>query len=537
MSTSVKLLLLLSSLFFSVSAEENNKVATIEEGKVHYIIQTLKNLKGLRENKDGHYILGIYGKAQKLISSFHSNVSSSTLSKKIIIETIDADTPAERLTAIFVTKHNIDLIEAINDRFPQSLIITDGQVGRDQQMVSLIINKGQLSIKINRENLLIRGFKISNSLLNFAGNREDLSSKLLDQENYLKALFLNSQDQEEKLAELKHQHQLSNNKLNQIKIELNDKIIQLQENEEQLLQEHSQLEQLQQQQKDAQALINTNKENISKQKQLIKIKQKYLDQQEKDFLKLNENVISNKVLLKQQLEELEKQNDVIAAKEKTITGQKVLLNVIGTFTLVALILIYFVFYLYKTRKRANEGLIALNEQLYELATTDGMTKLFNRRHFIESAQVQEKQLERNKSSYIVLMIDIDHFKKINDSYGHAMGDVAIVYIADILNENLREYDIVGRIGGEEFAMMLPDCKLDVAINIAERLRNRIADSKITFQDNAINLTVSIGLTSLDKKDKDFNQVLQRADEALYQAKDSGRNKVVVLQANIDQASS
>jgi diguanylate cyclase (GGDEF)-like protein len=528
----VKLLFLLSLLFFSVAAKETNKVTTIEEGKAHYIIQTFKHLKGLKENKDGHYVLGIYGKAQELISSFHKKVSSSTLSKKIIIENINKYTPAESLTAIFVTKANIKSIGTINKRFPQALVITDGSVDRKQQMVSLVLNKGQLNVKINRENLLSRGFNVSNSFLNFAGNREDLSSKLQDQESYLKTLLLNSQEQEKKLVELNQQQQLSNNKLNEIRRELNEKTIQLKESEEQLLQEHSQLKQLQQQQENAQELIDANKVNIVEQKQLIKIKQQYLEQQEEELSKLNEDVVSNKILLKQQLGELEKQSDVIAAKEKTISGQKLLLTVIGTFALVAMILIYFVFYLYKTRKRANEDLTSLNKQLYELATTDGMTKLFNRRHFIESAQVQEKQLKRKKSSYIVLMIDIDHFKNINDSYGHAMGDVAIIYIADILKENLREYDIVGRIGGEEFAMMLPDCKLDVAINIAERLRKRIADSKITFQNNAINLTVSIGLTSLNSKDKDFNQVLQRADEALYQAKESGRNKVVTLQENV-----
>ncbi|KGJ92875.1 YfiR/HmsC family protein [Colwellia psychrerythraea] len=524
----VRFLLLLSFIYFSVSAKETNNVITIEDGKVHYILQTFKHLTGLRENRDDHYVLGIYGKAQDLISSFHKKVSTSTLSKKIIIETIDEQTPPERLTAIFVTKKHIDSIEVINKRFPQSLIITDGQVDREQQMVSLVVNKGQVTLKINRENLLIRGFKVSNSLLDFAGNREDLSSKLLDQENYLRTLFLNSQEQEKKLVKLNHQHHLSNNKLNKIKLELNDKIIQLQKNEGLLLQEHSQLKVLQQQKKNDQELINSNKISISKQKQLITTKQQYLEKQKDELLNLNENVISNQILLKQQLEEITKKNDVITAKEKTITSQKLLLYIIGTFTLVAIILIYFVFYLYKTRKRANKNLIALNDQLYELAITDGMTQLFNRRHFIESAQVQEKQLKRNKSSYIVLMIDIDHFKNVNDSYGHAMGDAAIIYIADILKENLREYDIAGRIGGEEFVMMLPECKLDVAIKIAERLRKRIADSEIIFQNNTINLTISIGLTSLNIKDKDFDQVLQRADDALYQAKESGRNKVVVL---------
>ena len=124
------------------------------------------------------------------------------------------------------------------------------------------------------------------------------------------------------------------------------------------------------------------------------------------------------------------------------------------------------------------------------------------------------------------MIDIDHFKDVNDNYGHAAGDQVIINIANILKDNLREYDIVGRLGGEEFCMFLPNIEIDVATGIAERVRNKVAELTTAFKSHSITITVSIGLTVIKDAEVSINNILRRADKALYQAKNSGRNKVI-----------
>ena len=178
------------------------------------------------------------------------------------------------------------------------------------------------------------------------------------------------------------------------------------------------------------------------------------------------------------------------------------------------------------QKKANKELSRLNEQLYELATTDSMTQLFNRRHFIESAQRQISQIQRTNVDGAMLMLDIDNFKSVNDTFGHAIGDKAIIKIASILKDNLREYDIVGRVGGEEYAMLLSPCEFDVANKIAKRLIDKVANLEISHQQNSIKLTISIGLTMVKKEDEDIDKALRRADIALYKAKSTGKNKVV-----------
>jgi diguanylate cyclase (GGDEF)-like protein len=191
------------------------------------------------------------------------------------------------------------------------------------------------------------------------------------------------------------------------------------------------------------------------------------------------------------------------------------------------VFVYSILRLVLMQKKANKELSRLNEQLYELATTDSMTQLFNRRHFIESAQRQIIQLQRTGAYGAMLMIDIDDFKGVNDSFGHAMGDECIANVASILKDNLREYDLVGRVGGEEYAMLLSQCELDRASQIAERLREKIADMSVSHQQDTINITISIGLTMIQKGENEIDKALQTADIALYKAKSMGKNRVVI----------
>jgi diguanylate cyclase (GGDEF)-like protein/PAS domain S-box-containing protein len=170
----------------------------------------------------------------------------------------------------------------------------------------------------------------------------------------------------------------------------------------------------------------------------------------------------------------------------------------------------------------------LEAELVEMATTDFLTGLTNRRHFIKRVNQELERLKRfDIPRAAVLMLDLDHFKKINDNYGHAAGDSVLKHFADLIRGELRQIDSSGRLGGEEFAILLLGTDIPSAEHFAERLRNRVADSKMTHDGQNISITVSIGIAALEASDASPEAAIKRADNALYAAKNQGRNRVCV----------
>ncbi|UTH75293.1 diguanylate cyclase [Chromobacterium sp. IIBBL 290-4] len=165
------------------------------------------------------------------------------------------------------------------------------------------------------------------------------------------------------------------------------------------------------------------------------------------------------------------------------------------------------------------------KQLYRLATQDGLTELNNRRQFIELADREVERSRRYRSPLSVLMMDLDHFKSINDQHGHAVGDEVIRHFAQMCREALRACDLSGRLGGEEFAAVLPNTGLDDALQVAERLRAMVAEASHACGAAVPNYTVSIGAAMLRPDENGIDEVLTRADKQLYQAKREGRNRV------------
>lgn len=165
-------------------------------------------------------------------------------------------------------------------------------------------------------------------------------------------------------------------------------------------------------------------------------------------------------------------------------------------------------------------------QLYQLATQDGLTHLYNRRHFIECAQQHLSQARRYQHPVSVLMLDLDHFKQINDRYGHAAGDRVLELFSKICLRCLRAADIVGRMGGEEFAALLPDTGLNEARKVAERLRQRVDETVLPEGGKRIRFQVSVGISCLHAHET-LDALLIRADKMLYQAKSLGRNRVCI----------
>lgn len=167
-------------------------------------------------------------------------------------------------------------------------------------------------------------------------------------------------------------------------------------------------------------------------------------------------------------------------------------------------------------------------ELDRLASTDVLTGLYNRRMFFIRFEEELARARRAQSGMCVVYIDIDHFKKINDTYGHQAGDEILKRISNIMNNHLRKSDVLGRIGGEEFAVLLPDTPGQAGELIANRLREDVQDTSIEYDGQVIPVTISLGVFFVpDPRAYDIDELIRNADESLYEAKDTGRNKVIL----------
>jgi diguanylate cyclase (GGDEF)-like protein len=178
--------------------------------------------------------------------------------------------------------------------------------------------------------------------------------------------------------------------------------------------------------------------------------------------------------------------------------------------------------------RAQRAAIRQRDEMRRLAATDALTGVANRRRLVEAGGHEVARIKRYGGDCSVLMVDIDHFKRINDSWGHLTGDHAIQALAAAMVASVRDQDMVGRLGGEEFAALLPETDLDGARAIAERLRAAVEGAvAVTAEDGTpVRFTVSIGVAELVSSDASFEGMLNRADKALYRAKGGGRNRVI-----------
>lgn len=169
--------------------------------------------------------------------------------------------------------------------------------------------------------------------------------------------------------------------------------------------------------------------------------------------------------------------------------------------------------------------------LFELATVDPLTKALNRRAFMRFSKRELARVQRDKSRLATLMLDIDHFKGVNDEHGHAVGDQVLTKLVAVATETLREEDLVGRLGGEEFAIVLIDTDVQSAMNVANRIRLAIKQVDFLGESGPFNVSLSIGVSAPLSQDNHFKDALARADAALYQAKRNGRDRVEVAIEN------
>ncbi|MEI7990546.1 MAG: GGDEF domain-containing protein, partial [Chloroflexota bacterium] len=168
-------------------------------------------------------------------------------------------------------------------------------------------------------------------------------------------------------------------------------------------------------------------------------------------------------------------------------------------------------------------------RMEELATTDPLTGLYNRRHFFVMAENELERALRYEKPLIVMMLDFDHFKSVNDTYGHRVGDQTLQAVAKLCTHELRKMDIIGRYGGDEFAIILPETEKEEGFEVADRLRRSVAETPILCHRGSIHITISIGLANLTKESPSIELLLDLADQALYNAKQAGRNHITALE--------
>ena len=175
----------------------------------------------------------------------------------------------------------------------------------------------------------------------------------------------------------------------------------------------------------------------------------------------------------------------------------------------------------------NKTLRKKNRELHELSITDSLTGLYNRKHLMETLDNEVARSKRHKHDFAVLVIDIDHFKEYNDTYGHLAGDEVLSRLASVFKKSVRSCDYVARYGGEEFILVLPEIGPEDGVKAAERIRKKVVKENFAGDGEPREVTVSVGVASYPKDGDDPQAIIRHADAALYQSKESGRNQVVL----------
>jgi len=496
---------------------------TVAEALVHYTFEIAMQVTWPNDAKMDQFIIGIVGPDPELEKAFEKRKSTIVRGKSLKIEFLgNTSFNPDNYSILFITKTSRARNNEIFPEINHTLIVTEGKVNNDKQMISLTPSFRKIEIELNRENLLLHRFEVSVNLLGLAGTKKDLTKKLREGEASLTQLLKEKKIEEDKLKTLT----LLLNEKTELLILAKKEIY---DDEKILENDNLRMLALSKQIEDSKNQIDNNHHEILQQQLLLNKSQLESDAKEKEIDTLQRGIEKNLLVLENQEIRINTQNNIMENKDQTIGAQQGWLIV----TVAVIVMFFFMtFSLLKInilRMNANKSLEKLNSKLYELATTDEMTKLFNRRHFLETTQgelMRQHRQEGQEGHCAIIMIDIDHFKQVNDNYGHAAGDKVITKVAKFLKNSSRTYDITGRLGGEEFAMMMVDCDFLAASDIAQRLCREIEKEEIDVDEHTIKITISIGLSMLSDDDSSIEQVILRADKALYKAKEQGRNRVI-----------
>jgi diguanylate cyclase (GGDEF)-like protein len=522
-----------AALLFSPTSASAQEL-TVEEAKAYYIVEIAKHIIWPDESSFERFNVAVVSTERNIQLAFEALGSPQVRDKKFHFDYFsNSDFDPGIYSLIFVDERFRGLNATLFGTLPNTLFVVDGRVSREVQLVNIVESSGRVSIRLNRDNLTRLGFEPSISLLEFAGSREELTDELRESQARLSGVLAEVKGKEQRLSEL-------NTQLNENATSLATEREALAESKRELDAALARLHALTDEISLAQGEIESYRIEIdaqqtlsdTKQRELVE-KERLIEEKEQAITDLESDIVESRLILDQQLleidqqlSEIDRQRNMLASKNQTIVSQRESMLVISAGLMLFLALVFVLLRLNRLRTRANQELEKLNSQLYDLATIDSLSGLFNRRHFLESAQKGFSYQRRSRVDTTLLMLDIDHFKQINDNHGHAAGDKVIRAVGEILSQDLREHDIVGRLGGEEYGMMLVDCNQTQALEIGRRLCQDVATADIMHDSDPIKVTISIGVAQLSPEDSDIENALLEADRALYKAKKQGRNQVV-----------
>lgn len=512
----MKLFTYLIAIFFIVTTLFSNGTNE-EQIKVAYVYNFLKNTSWQDENKIEKYRLLIASQNETLKNMFFMLGSRKQLKdKNIEILIYDEKKSYENVQAIYIDNSYSLIYEKLFFKYDKknTLFISDEYADKKQVMINLLKNETKITFEINKANILNRFLEISPDLILLGGTQIDVAK-----------LYKSSQDA---LKEQKETIDSLNQRIKDKNIELISKITSI---EEQKIIISNQTKN-----------IKNYEEKLTIQTQLLEKQSKQLDEQKKQLDEIYKNIesqkekLSNAVLNVKEKEEvveslvnlqkkkeqefekakkdleflnsqIQEQKNNLLLKEDIISEQKNAMGILAALFIIILIL-------------GING-IRQNRLLKNLSQTDSLSGLYNRRFMNQKLEEEISKYKRYKTPFSLLLIDIDYFKKINDTYGHDKGDLIIKQISSLIQQNIRNTDISARWGGEEFLILAPNSDLNGALKLANNLKELIENAQFEVKQK---ITISAGV-SVFEENLNQEKLLKLADNALYKAKGSGRNRV------------
>lgn len=514
----MKIRTLLIILLLYISNSFSNEIKE-EQIKVAYVYNFLKNISWENEKELKKYRLLIVSKNETLKNMFLMLASRKQLKDKNLEIVFYDNKKSNNLQAIFIDNTYRDIYEKLFFNYEKEnvLFISDEYQDKKQVMINLLQSDTKITFEINKANILNRSLQISPNLILLGGTEIDVAK-----------LYKSSQDE---LKEQKDKINILNQNIEDKNFELNSKINAINEQKsiistqtkniksyENKITNQTKLLAKQVKQIDEQKLeLNNIYKNIELEKKKLQTAVEEVKQKEdtvKELVKLQEEKQLEFEKTKTELENLnsqiEVQKDNLLIKEDIISNQK---SVIGYLVILFIIIVIL-----------GTNVFKQNRLLKKLSQTDTLSGLFNRRVIIEKLDEEISKYNRYKTSFSLLLIDIDYFKKINDKYGHDKGDFVIKKLSNLMLQNTRTTDICARWGGEEFTILVPNSNNEEALILSEKLRKIVEEYFLKIK---LPVTISIGVATF-KEDTNQEKLLKLADNALYKAKENGRNRTETL---------
>lgn len=505
----MKIFVYIITIFLIVNNLFSNEIKE-EQVKVAYVYNFLKNISWQNEQKIDKYRLMIVSKNDTLNNMFLMLASRKQLKdKNLEVLIYDETKKYKNIQAIYIDESFIEIYEKLFFEYDKenTLFISDEYEDKKQVMINLLKNDTKINFEINKANILNRSLEISPNLILLGGTEIDVAN-----------LYKSSQYE---LKEQKDTINSLNQKIETKNLELTSKIKAIEEQKNMIANQTKNI-------KDYENKLNIQTKSLEEQKRQLNEIYKNIESQKEKLsnaileVKDKENVVQELISLQQEKQQefenakqtleflnsqIEEQKNNLLLKEVVIADQK---NIIAT--LVVLFMIIVILGLNGIRQ---------NRLLKNLSQTDSLSSLYNRRFMLNKLEEEISKYKRYKVPFSILLIDIDFFKKINDSYGHDKGDFVIKQISNLMQNNIRNTDICARWGGEEFLILTPNSDLKAALTLANNLKELIEKTNFDIKDC---VTVSIGISTFNENLNQEN-LLKLADDALYKAKEKGRNKI------------